>query len=227
MTATTWTVPVGERATRAVHEPAERGGGKRGLCLLAHGAGSHMEHPAQTALARALRGVGLDTVRFDFLYRAEKRGAPDRMPVLLDCWRAVIERARAELAPERLLVGGRSMGGRAASMLAADGGACDGVMLFAYPLHPARRTDALRAEHLARIPVPTLCVNGTRDALCERALMERVLADLDERFTMHWIEDADHGFHVPKRSGRSDDDVLREVAGTVDTWLSRAFATPS
>jgi predicted alpha/beta-hydrolase family hydrolase len=221
---TTWTVPVGERETRAVHEPAERGG-ERGLCLLAHGAGSHMDHPAQMALAAVLRGVGLATVRVDFPYRAQGRGAPDRMPVLLDCWRAVIERARAELAPARLLIGGRSMGGRAASMLAADGFACEGLLLFAYPLHPARKTDALRAEHLARIEAPVLCVNGTRDALCERASMERVLAGLDPaRFTMHWVEDADHGFHVPRRSGRDDADVLREVAGAVDAWLTRAAA---
>jgi hypothetical protein len=211
---------VGERETRAVHEPAEREA--RGLCLLAHGAGSHMDHPAQTALARALRGVGLATVRFDFLYRAEGRGAPDRMPKLLDCWRAVIERARSELAPARLLIGGRSLGGRAASMLAAEGCACDGLLLFAYPLHPPRKPHGLRSEHLARIEAPVLCVNGTRDALCERRLMEQVVEGLGARFTMHWIEDADHGFHVPRRTGRTDEDVLAEVAGGVDAWLARA-----
>jgi predicted alpha/beta-hydrolase family hydrolase len=97
-------------------------------------------------------------------------------------------------------------------MLAADGFSCDGVLLLAYPLHPAGRPEELRDAHLAKIKPPVLCLNGTRDALCRRDLMEGVVDRLTGRWTMHWLEGADHSFHVLKSSGRSDEDVLGEIA---------------
>jgi predicted alpha/beta-hydrolase family hydrolase len=123
------------------------------------------------------------------------------------------------------------MGGRAASMFVADGAACDGLLLLAYPLHPPGATDKLRADHLSKIKIPVLCFNGTRDAFCERPLMERVLSNLTGgsasrnppdavSWRMHWLEDADHGFHVLKRSGRTDADVLQEVARETRDWLA-------
>ena len=105
-----------------------------------------------------------------------------------------------------------------ASMLAADGFACDGLMLFAYPLHPAGRLDTLRADHLPRIAAPVLCVNGTRDALCTREIMDPIAARLP-RWTMHWLEGADHAFHVFKSSGRNDAQVMEEVGAAVAQWL--------
>ena len=169
------------------------------------------------AVTECLGGRGLDVVRFNFLYRAQGSSRPDPMPRLTACIAAVASHARREVAPERLILGGRSMGGRAASMLVADGFACDALLLLAYPLHPAGHPEKLRDAHLARIGVSVLCVNGTRDALCQRDLMERAVAPLD-RWTMHWLEGADHGFHVLKRSGRSDADVLDEVADTYSRW---------
>jgi len=171
------------------------------------------------AATECLRGRGLDVVRFNFLYRAQGSSRPDPMPRLTACIAAVASRARSEVAPERLILGGRSMGGRAASMLAADGFACDALLLLAYPLHPAGQPEKLRDAHLARIGVPVLCLNGTRDALCRRDLMERAVAGLD-RWTMHWLEGADHSFHVLKRPGRSDADVLDEVAGAYGAWAA-------
>jgi predicted alpha/beta-hydrolase family hydrolase len=105
-------------------------------------------------------------------------------------------------------------------MLAADGFSCDGLLLLAYPLHPTGKPEELRDAHLAKIQVPVLCLNGTRDALCRRDLMERVVERLTERWTMHWLDSADHNFHVLKTSGRSDGDVLSEIAEACTTWVS-------
>jgi predicted alpha/beta-hydrolase family hydrolase len=112
------------------------------------------------------------------------------------------------------------MGGRTASMLAVEQFQCDGLLLLAYPLHPAGKPDQLRDGHLAQIRVPVLCLNGTRDALCRRDLMERVVNRLTGEWTMRWLEGADHGFHVLKSSGRSDDDVLSEIADIYSAWES-------
>jgi predicted alpha/beta-hydrolase family hydrolase len=139
---------------------------------------------------------------------------------LKECIAAVASHARREIGPQTLILGGRSMGGRAASMLAAEEFPCDGLLLLAYPLHPAGRPEELRDAHLARINVPVLCLNGTRDALCRRDLMERVVDRLTDRWTMHWLEGADHSFHVLKSSGRSDGDVLNEIAEACGAWES-------
>jgi len=146
------------------------------------------------------------------------------MPRLQACMEAVIARTRAELGPRTLVIGGRSMGGRAASMLAADGLACDGLLLLAYPLHPAGKPEKLRDAHLPRISVPVLCFNGTRDTLCTRELMERVITKMSENlkgWQMHWLEGADHGFHVLKSWGRTDEDVLKEIGDVTGAWLGR------
>jgi predicted alpha/beta-hydrolase family hydrolase len=166
------------------------------------------------ALSNVLSGIGLEVVRFNFPYREKGSRRPDPMPVLMDCIRKAAQGVKAD----RLFLGGRSMGGRAASMLAAEGFACDGLMLFAYPLHPAGRPEKLRDAHLGRIPVPVLCFNGTRDALCDRTLMGKAVGGL-KGWTMHWLEGADHAFHVLKSSGRTDGAVLHEVAEEAARWL--------
>jgi len=126
---------------------------------------------------------------------------------------------RETLRPTTLLIGGRSMGGRAASMLAADGFACSGLLLLAYPLHPAGKPEQLRDAHLPAIRVPVLCVNGTRDALCTPALMTRALEPVTTPWQMHWIEGADHSFHVLKSTGRTDAQVVTEIADVATEWL--------
>jgi predicted alpha/beta-hydrolase family hydrolase len=143
------------------------------------------------------------------------------MPRLKECFAAVATRAREHVATGTFILGGRSMGGRAASMLVAERFACDGLLLLAYPLHPVGQTEKLRDAHLARIEPPVLCVNGTRDALCRRDLMDQVVDRLGARWTMHWLAGADHGFHVLKSSGRADSDVLQEVADVSKAWVSR------
>ena len=177
-----------------------------------------MSDRGMLALGTELRSRGIDMVRFNFLYREKKSGRPDPMPVLRTCLDAVAVHARETLDPRRLIIGGRSMGGRAASMMAAEKYACDGLLLLAYPLHPAGKPEQLRDAHLGNIQVPTLCLNGTRDALCTRDLMERATRNLESNWTLHWLEGADHSFHVLKSSGRTDSDVLAEVGEAVARW---------
>ncbi len=216
---TSWRVRVGEEETSAIFEPALASAGG-GLFVFAHGAGGHMGDRGVLGVTEALRRRGFDVVRFNFFYKEKGSSRPDPMPRLKECVAAVTAHARRELAPQTLLLGGRSMGGRAASMLAADGFPCDGLLLLAYPLHPAGKPKELRDAHLAKIEVPVLCLNGTRDALCRRDLMEALVERLTRRWTMHWLDGADHGFHVLKSSGRSDGEVLNEIAETSIAWAS-------
>jgi len=161
------------------------------------------------AVAEALEGI-IEVVRFNFPYRELGSGRPDAMPVL--------KKTIADIAAGKdAIIGGRSMGGRAASMLAADGFPCRGLLLLAYPLHPAGQAEKLRSAHLANVKVPVLCINGTRDPLCRRDRMEDVVPP---SWTMHWLEGADHSFRVLKSSGRTGADVMHEVAAATRSWLA-------
>jgi predicted alpha/beta-hydrolase family hydrolase len=216
-----WRIQVGAEATTAIFDPA-LASPTGALFVCAHGAGGYMADRGMLAVTDHLRRRGFHVVRFNFLYREKKSSRPDPMPRLMETVAAVAEHARQHLEPKALILGGRSMGGRAASMLAADGFPCDGLLLLAYPLHPAGQPDKLRDEHLAKIKVPVLCLNGTRDPLCDRDLMDKVVARLTDRWTMHWLEGADHSFHVLKSSGRTDADVLNEIADAATSWAATA-----
>jgi predicted alpha/beta-hydrolase family hydrolase len=217
-TSATWRVRVGEEETSAVHDAADAAG-PRIVFACAHGAGGHMGDKGMLAVAEAIRSRGIDVVRFNFLYKEKGSGRPDPMPRLMDTTTAVVARIREELRPDVLIIGGRSMGGRAASMLAAQGFACDGLLLLAYPLHPAGQPEKLRDAHLPDITVPVLCFNGTRDDLCRRDLMEAALKTVKTDWRMHWLEGADHSFHVLKKSGRTDAQVLDEVGDSTQAWI--------
>jgi len=162
------------------------------------------------ATASALEARGLEVVRFNFPYRERGSKLPDRMPELKASFAAQVEPLRGK---GKLILGGRSVGGRVATMLAADGFACDGLLLFAYPLHPAGKPEKLRDAHLSLIKVPVLCFNGTRDKLCTRDLMEAALAKVTTSWEMHWVEGADHSL-----TGKS---VMDDMADTTQRWLSR------
>jgi len=183
--------------------------------VCAHGAGGHKDDAAMLRLARALEPAGFEVVRFNFPYREKGSKRIDPMPVLKDAFRNQIENIKG-----KLILGGRSMGGRVASMLAAEGLECDGLLLAAYPLHPAGAPEKLRDAHLAAIRCPVLCLNGTRDALCRRDLMEAVLKKVTTRWDMRWLEGADHSFRVLKSSGRTDADVDAEVTAAARAWLT-------
>jgi predicted alpha/beta-hydrolase family hydrolase len=215
-----WRVPVGGEETSAVFEPAETD--ELGVVFVcAHGAGGNMNDRGMLAVANVLRSRGIGVVRFNFLYKEKGSGRPDPMPRLKDCVTAVVARAREELQPKTLIIGGRSMGGRAASMLAADGFQCDGLLLLAYPLHPAGLPEKLRDAHLPAIRVPVICFSGTRDPLCRRDLMEAALKTVNTEWEMHWLEGADHSFHVLKSSGTTDAEVLAEIGQSSQSWVAR------
>lgn len=219
-TGAVWRIEVGDETISAVFDAA-LGSPSGALFVCAHGAGGHMSDRGMLAVTGALRERGFHVVRFNFPYREKGSGRPDPMPRLQESIAAVVASACERVAFEILIVGGRSMGGRAASMLVAEGFQCDGLLLLAYPLHPAGQPEKLRDAHLANIGVPALCLNGTRDTLCRRDLMERVVDRLAGDWTMHWLEGADHGFHVLKSSGRSDADVLEEIANVSGGWRAR------
>jgi predicted alpha/beta-hydrolase family hydrolase len=219
MADTQWTVAVGDETTTAAYRS---GGGSDGIVYVAaHGAGGRLNDRSMLALAKELESRKLDVVRFNFLYREKGSGRPDQMPRLEKCFEAVIAKVREELKPRVLIIGGRSMGGRAASMMAAKGFDCDGLLLLAYPLHPPGQLDKLRDAHLPDIKVPVLCFNGTRDTFCTPDLMTKVLEKLGPNWQMHWLEGADHSFHVLKSSGRSDAAVLEEVGDATTAWLTQ------
>ena len=211
-------IAVGEDNVAVRYEPATVAA-RAPLFIFAHGAGGHMADRGMNALATVLRDSGLDVARFDFPYRARGSRRPDPMPRLAECIATIATKVATDVGATHLVLGGRSMGGRAASMLAADGFACDRLLLLAYPLHPAGEPAKLRDAHLARIAVPVLCFNGTRDPLCRRDLMEAVVARLAANFRMHWLEAADHSFHVTRTSGRTDADVLEEIGTATRAWL--------
>jgi uncharacterized protein len=217
-----WRVKVGGEETSAVFEPSETA--EHGVIFVcAHGAGGNMNDRGILQTANTLRSRGLGVVRFNFLYREKKSGRPDTMPRLEECITAVVSRVREEIDPKKLIIGGRSMGGRAASMLAADGFECDGLLLLAYPLHPPGKPEQLRDAHLPAIKVPVICFNGTRDPFCTPDLMKAVLKNVKTDWKMHWIEGADHSFHVLKSSGRTDAEVLAEIGNATEVWVSRSI----
>ena len=226
MSTMEWKVAVGPGHVTAVYESGTAGD-DAALFVCAHGAGGSMSDKGMLATAAALRSAGVGVVRFNFVYKEKGDRRPDFMPKLMDTVTAVVERVRSELRslPEartdRLLIGGRSMGGRAASMLAARGFEAAGLLLLAYPLHPAGKPEQLRDAHLPQIRMPVLCVNGTRDPLCTPALMERALTTVTAPWQMEWVEGADHSFHVLKSSGRTDAAVMAGIAAVSRAWADQ------
>ena len=204
-------------------------GPKRGAdraVLLAHGAGADMHAAALTTVADALAGARVPSLRFDFPYRLAGRRAPDRPPVLLAAVRdAAAELARrAKVPPERLVLGGRSMGGRIASMVAAadvDGIPALGLTLLGYPLHPPGKPDRLRVEHFPALTMPVLFVSGTRDAFGTPEELQRHAKKIKGAVEFSWIETGDHSFKPLKASGLSAADALAEVAGAVVDFVCR------
>lgn len=189
------------------------------LFVLAHGAGGSMTDPLLLDIDKALRKRGHGVARFNFEYRDEGRKLPDRAPKLEATWREVIERLRAKVPHGRLVIGGKSMGGRMASHLAAQGEKVDGLLLLGYPLHPPKQPEKLRDAHLPNIRIPTLFVQGTRDPLCDLALLRPRVRAIGKHATLHVIEEGDHSLVVPKRSGRTRASVIEEVCEAIEKKL--------
>ena len=192
----------------------------------AHGAGAPMDTPFMTFFAEELAARGWRVVRFEFPYMARrrrepKRPPPDRQPVLLDTWRRVIAELGAELVAEKLIIGGKSMGGRMASLIAdeppAKGRGVAGLACLGYPFHPAGKPERLRTEHLAGLRTPCLICQGTRDALGSAG--EVAGYDLAPSIRLHWAEDGDHDLKPRKASGRSAEQNWADAVEALDGFF--------
>lgn len=192
----------------------------RALYVLAHGAGAGMRHPFMEAIALRLETRGVATLRYQFPYMEAGGRRPDPEPLLFATVRAATAMGREVAGDVPLLAGGKSMGGRMTSRAAAaeplEGVA--GLVFLGFPLHPAGQPGTSRADHLAKVRTAMLFLQGTRDTLADLALLAPIVERLGERATMRVIEHADHSFHVLKRSGRTDEQVLDELADAVATW---------
>ena len=192
------------------------------LLVLAHGAGTGMDHPFLENLAMELAAAGVATLRYQFPYLERRRRIPDPPEVLTSVVRAAVLKA-SELAPDLpVLAGGKSMGGRMTSLAAAgdppEFKKVRGLVFFGFPLHPPGRPGTKRAEHLAQVAMPMLFLQGSRDQFAELKLLRPICANLGRRATLREIETADHSFHVLKSSGRTDAEALRELAQSFSTW---------
>ena len=196
----------------------------RALLVLAHGAGAGMRHPFLQAIAEALAGQGVATLRYQFPYMSQAvRGArPDPPAVAVGSVRAAIAEA-TQRAPELpLFAGGKSFGGRMTSTAAAESplDRVRGLVFLGFPLHPPGRPGAARAAHLDSVTVPMLFLQGTRDTLAALDLMRPVCDHLGARATLHVVDGADHSFGVLKRSGRTNAEVVAELASAISTWIA-------
>jgi hypothetical protein len=192
----------------------------RHLLVLGHGAGAGMRHPFMAGISGRLAAAGIATLRYEFPYMAAGSRRPDRRAILLATVRAAVASARAQAPDLTLIAGGKSMGGRMTSLAQAEAPlpGVRGLAFLGFPLHPAGRPSTERAAHLRAVSLPMLFLAGDRDHLADLALLRPVCADLGARATLHVVPGADHGFHVLKRSGRTDAQVLDELARTLAAW---------
>jgi predicted alpha/beta-hydrolase family hydrolase len=197
------------------------------LLVLAHGAGAGMDHPFMENLARELSKRRVATLRYQFPYMQQRRKRPDSSSILTATVRAAVMAGSEAASAVPVLAGGKSLGGRMTSLAFADGGApaisgmarVRGLVFFGFPLHPAGRPGTQRAEHMARVRLPMLFLQGTRDALADLILLRPLCDTLGPLATLHVVDGADHSFHVPKRTGRTDSEVLGELASRVVSWV--------
>jgi predicted alpha/beta-hydrolase family hydrolase len=185
----------------------------RAALVLGHGAGGDMDMTQLVSVASGLAACGISVMRFNFPYAEAGRGAPDRQDKLEACFWAAAKEASAEA--DRLYLGGRSLGGRIASHVTADGFPSAGLVFIAYPLHPPGKPDRLRDEHLRRITAPMLFLSGTRDPFATPSLLAATVRDL-ERATLRWFEGGAHSLRVP---GRKDAEVTAEIVAAIDDWI--------
>ena len=201
--------------------PAEDTG--RSAVLLAHGAGADMASGFLARFAADLAERGFPVLRFNYAYseRAAREGTrkpPDRRTALLAVHRSAVAAARERFGERPLVLAGKSMGGRMASLLAAEGEQCAGLAFLGYPLHPPGRKLKLRTGHWPSIAAPALFLQGTRDALCDLEILGAELPSLGGSTTLRVIEDADHDFRVTRRGGRAREEVFGELAGAFVEW---------
>jgi predicted alpha/beta-hydrolase family hydrolase len=195
----------------------------RACYVLAHGAGTDMRHASMDKIAVGLAERGIATLRFNFPYTENKQGRPDQPAVAHATIRAAVAEA-ARLCPGlKLVAGGKSFGGRMTSQAQSKAAlpGVKGLAFLGFPLHADKKPSTERAEHLARVEIPMLFLQGTRDGLADLGLLRPVVAALGAKATLHEVEGGDHSFAVLKKSGRTNEEALSEVLDTLAGWIDK------
>ena len=196
--------------------------------VFAHGAGAGMEHPSMATVAQELADRGIATLRFQFPYMELRSRRPDPPPVCHATVRAAVSEAARLVPTLPLFAGGRSFGGRMTSQAQAIEPlpGVQGLAFLGFPLHPAGKPSDERAEHLSNVKIPMLFLQGTRDELAKLILLKPLIKRLGARATLKLLQDADHSFHVPARTGRKDPEVRAELLDALAQWIEQAIHTP-
>ena len=212
-------VPDAGRVSGILNRPADA----RWLYVLGHGAGAGMRHAFLERISTELAARGIATLRYQFPYMEQGKRVPDRPPRAQATVRAAVGAAGRLNIDLPIVAGGKSFGGRMTSQAQADQPleGVRGLAFLGFPLHAPNRPSDKRAAHLSNVDVPMLFVQGTRDALADLELMRPVCTDLGPRTTLHIVEGGDHSFKVLKRSGRTESDVMAELADTIETWCNQ------
>jgi predicted alpha/beta-hydrolase family hydrolase len=211
----------GQRVSGLLQAPARAAA----CCVLAHGAGAGMTHPFLAAVAEGLARRGIATLRYQFPYMERGGRRPDAPALAQATVRAAVREA-AGLAPGCAIVaGGKSFGGRMTSeaQAASPMPGVRGLVFLGFPLHPAGRPSAERGRHLSRVEMPMLFLQGTRDALAELSRLQALVRALGARARLELVQDADHAFHVPARTGRTDAEVREALLDAVAGWVGEVI----
>jgi predicted alpha/beta-hydrolase family hydrolase len=197
--------------------------GARAALVFAHGAGAGMTHPFLAEISTALADRGIATLRYQFPFMEKKSKRPDPPKLAQATVRAAVAEARRLLPALPLFAGGKSFGGRMTSQAQAEAplAGIQGLVFFGFPLHAAGKPSRDRAAHLSDIKLPMLFLQGTRDNLAALSEIEPVCAGLGKRATLKLFEDADHSFHVPARSGRTDAEVRSALLDAIEAWIEK------
>ena len=198
----------------------------RWLYVFAHGAGAGMNHPFMERAARVFGEHGIATHRYEFPYMQARKNRPDPPAIAEAAVRKAVAEAAVEMPGLPILAGGKSFGGRMTSQAQASQPmpGVRGLVFLGFPLHPPGRPGMTRAEHLTSVDVPMLFLQGTRDEFAQRDLLQQVVRKLGDRATLHLIEEGDHSFKVPKRTGNTENDVMNELAATIQQWAARVVS---
>lgn len=193
------------------------------LLMLGHGAGAGMKSGFMENLARSLADHGIASFRYNFPYIEQGKKAPNPQPILKKTIISAVEEAKKHAGSLPLLAGGKSLGGRITSIVASEDSipGIKGLIFFGFPLHAPGKPSIDRANHLKDVKVPMLFLQGTRDKLADLSLLKPICKNLGQRATLKIFEGGDHSFHVPKKSGKSDEQVIDELASTAASWLSK------
>jgi hypothetical protein len=220
------TIPVSadESVSGVMEVPQNFEAGRTAVVIVAHGAGNDMHNPLMAHFSEGLGRAGYLSLRFNFPYKEKGQKAPDPQEKLIRTWQAAFEfiKTHPQYGTSLIVASGKSMGGRVASQMTAEGMISPKALVFlGYPLHPPGKKEQLRDAHLYSITVPMLFFAGTRDALCDMNLLQKVLNRLQAPWELESIEGGDHSFELPKSSRQSEDEVYGRILKRTIDWLNQ------